>query len=103
MSFMMTNSDFKIRKKTDAVCFLLSGEKGRKLPDDGCIAHGCFSWSDGVNDYEIYTNRGVVCYRSVDYRGDMFQPMLAVDGIEAINIIWKTRKHVNKCIFERDI
>lgn len=99
MASMIFVNGFNIRSKADAVRFLTCGEDGKTTGNNKISAIGCFYWSDGVYDYRLDTDASDVGWRSIEDRGNIFAPYVCVDGVEAVNLIFKQRKHINKEFF----
>ena len=76
---------FRIKTKQDAEKFLT-------------ISGGAFFWSDGETDY--WMEHGTVTTRPVFMRGNIFNPYLD-EGKGYADLIWKTRKYINRKLRER--
>lgn len=89
--------NFKIKSKKDAERFL------NMFADDGfiCGKDTLLYWSDGEEDYCLTAASASVATRPVAERGNIFSPYFD-EGKGYIDLIWKTRKHINKRFFSKE-
>lgn len=81
--------NFKIRSKADAEKFLNMASDPDFMKYDGALY-----WSDGKDDYCLDAASARVSTRPVAWRGNIFNPYFD-DGKGYVDLIWKTRKHIN--------
>ena len=84
-------SGFKACSLKDAETFIFLRKK----------ATGDIYWSDEEKDYclGLYNGNGTACWRWRSERGDILAPYLAESGATAIQIVYSTRKYINKRYF----
>lgn len=89
-------ADFRIRSKKDAEKFLnMATDKDFGKYD------GALYWSDGKDDYCLDAASASVSTRPVAWRGNIFNPYFD-EGKGYVDLIWKTRKHINATWFNKE-